>query len=600
MNKATRVILILILTLILAGAGILALHFPDQDIRDIDLLTINGEYFYSLTDDEQLYGTWEADGVVHLFTPGFVRVRYVYAYGEKIARVDYEKTVHIHITDEYGNVHEDDICVHRGSSIYTINLSLPDGLEAAAINKEEYISGWIRVTDRHGVDELNACPVMIKGRGNSTWYTDKQPYILSFDDKVSLAGMRPDKKFILLANHYDGTKVLSKLMFDLNKEAGMDYTIDSEFADLYINGYYRGVYTVCEQVDHGVDVLGQKLQKKNKAYASNRIVNDESRGISGYYSDDNPKDISGVYIIEKDILNYYDDAPLGFTLGDYAFSVKYPNNLTLDEAAYLQDRFRNIDEMIRNKDPEVMKLIDIDSFATRFLIEEFGFNSDAGMTSWYFHYRSKDPRLYAGPGWDYDGTFGESNGVFLDYTQSITQIGQLRDSDEALRWDKMLLEIPEYRSYLTDKYKQLRPLFVDLYEKKAGRYCDTVRNSVIMDKIRWAESENLADSGQYRNYDSTEKYLKYYMYNRILMMDEMLTGEKMALDPPDSSGSIHTVTFCYPDRLFEIRVPDGQCLGADQLPEYDDDEYYGWVYEYTAREFSEYLPVYEDTRLELR
>lgn len=595
-----RYFTIIILALILVFACAFE-HISDTNYKDIEIMTINGEYYYSLTDDDQLYATWEEYGVIHLFTPGSVRIRYICARGEKLVRVIYGKTVRVCFKDEDGLTHEIDLCVHKGSGIYTINLSLPDGMEAAAINKDDYINGLIRVTNKKGIDELLYYPVLIKGRGNSTWYTDKQPYVISFDSKISLTGMQANKRFVLLASHYDGTKILNKLMFDLNKQAGMEYSIDSKFADLYINGNYRGLYIVCEPVDHGVNILGQKLQKVNKAYASDKYVFDEELGIAAYYSEDNPADISGVYIIEKDTRRYYDEDALGFVLRDYAFSVKYPNNLTIEEARYLKTRFKIIDEMIQNRDPEVMEYIDVDSFVTRYLIEEFAFNFDAGITSWYFYYKSKDSKLYAGPGWDYDGSFGESNKEFLDYTQSITKLGQMRKSDEMLNWDRNLIEIPEYKSYLTDKYKQLRPLFVDLYKNKKDRYFDMVRDSAHMDRVRWIESPSLAESGQYKEYESTEKYLGYYMYNRILMMDEMILGEQLPLTIPESSNSIHTLTFCYPtNSLCEVKVKDGDCISLDQLPKYDKEMYSGWVYDSTSRGFSELLPVYEDETLYLR
>ncbi len=201
---------------------------------------------------------------------------------------------------------------------------------------------------------------------------------------------------------------------------------------------------------------------------------------------------------------------MGFTVGDNTFSLKYPNNLTINEALLVQERFRLIDELIEKRDPSVLEYIDMDSFATRYIVEELMFNFDAGLTSWYYYYRSKDPRLYAGSGWDYDGAFGEANDEFQDYTKRYVDVEEFHGICEMLRWDEKLFDIPEYREYLVNKYKQLRPLFVDLYTDDSDRYFDQVRNSVDMDAIRWSESEYRVESGQYRKYSSTEKYFKFF------------------------------------------------------------------------------------------
>ncbi len=542
---------------------------------DIVIYESNGELFYRMADSDDLYRTWETDGAYDVYLPGYCNVG--------------------NITCCKGEMDLDKISVHKGSNIYTVDIRLDDGNEATAISDKEFLSGQIKVITGGGNVEFPSTKVTIKGRGNTTWDTDKQPYILRFDDEISIAGLNKGKKFVLLADHYEATKILNKLMFDLNREAGMNYNIGSEFCDLYINGVYRGIYTICEPVDHSPGKLGQKLQKINRRLIAENEIIERPDGMRAYDSTDVPDDITGAYIIEKDVMDYY-GKDVGFIIDNYAFSVKYPNNLTITEAEMVKERFCVIDELLRKHDPKVFKYIDIDSFATRYLTEEFCFNSDAGVTSWYFYYRSGDPLLYAGPGWDYDGSFGESNGEFLNCNRSILEVDDIRHTGQMLMWDTYLLGIPEYRSYVADKYKEIRPIFVKLYKNKANGYINRVYDSVMMDRIRWSESESGFEQGQYNDYESTIKLLLYFIYHRIGFLDNMYLDTPIKLDEPAKRDVDHQVRFHYDNgEIVTVKVSDGEQLGEDDFHKPDAGEY--WTDEDGKKMFSRYLPIYMDMDL---
>lgn len=54
--------------------------------------------------------------------------------------------------------------------------------------------------------------------------------------------MAPAKTWVLLANHTDRSFARNSVIFDLAKEMGLDYSSESRFVDLYINGEYLGNY----------------------------------------------------------------------------------------------------------------------------------------------------------------------------------------------------------------------------------------------------------------------------------------------------------------------------------------------------------------------
>ena len=100
----------------------------------------------------------------------------------------------------------------------------------------------------------------MKGRGNSTWYdVPKKPFRIKLGKKSSLLGMSTDKNWALLANFYDKTLLRNLTAFEISKIAEMSWTPNSISVDYYMNGTYRGVYTLTEHVSVTDERLNMEL-----------------------------------------------------------------------------------------------------------------------------------------------------------------------------------------------------------------------------------------------------------------------------------------------------------------------------------------------------
>ena len=91
----------------------------------------------------------------------------------------------------------------------------------------------------------------IKGRGNTSWDKAKKGYNITYDKKVSIAGMEKNKKYSILANYQDDSLSRNRFLYDLSDAAGMPYASDSRYVDFYVNGYYWGSYQMAEKVEAG-------------------------------------------------------------------------------------------------------------------------------------------------------------------------------------------------------------------------------------------------------------------------------------------------------------------------------------------------------------
>lgn len=105
----------------------------------------------------------------------------------------------------------------------------------------------------------------IKGRGNSTWSQEKRPYNLNLENRNILLGMESCKKYALIANFWDSTQTRQYFAYLAAKRLGLEYTPQTQFVNLYINGRYQSLYLLTQRLNvNGGTVAITNLDKANK------------------------------------------------------------------------------------------------------------------------------------------------------------------------------------------------------------------------------------------------------------------------------------------------------------------------------------------------
>lgn len=253
----------------------------------------------------------------------------------------------------------------------------------------------------------------IKGRGNTSWDKEKKGYNITYDKKVSIAGMPGGKKYSILANYQDDSLSRNRFLYDLSDAVGMPYASDSRYVDFYVDGYYWGSYQMAQKVEVG----------------SSSLVNDFEE--TDYLNEDGTVKEDFPFVCEVDA---------SATDGDYYFksasgvkiTIKAPEieagDIGYDEVkAYVKkkyDAFYNVTTARGN----LASMADVDSVTKLFLINELGKNWDSGVSSTFFTYKQDENgqyRFYGSPVWDYDNSLGNANGIaselrgygLTDYTQ---------------------------------------------------------------------------------------------------------------------------------------------------------------------------------------
>ena len=242
-------------------------------------------------------------------------------------------------------------------------------------NYEEYASlmlytpeGSLNFTDRR---------ITLSGRGNTTWGLDKRPYSLQLSADGNLLGMGQAKNWVLLANANDETNLNNKLVLDLAARVGLQWSPENQWVDLYLNGEYNGLYLLTEKVE----VHESRLELDTN---------------------------SGDFLCKIDLDHRAYELQHPFlTDAGRTVEINAPQALSKLGKSNINRLVNQMEQTILSgTDLQEASIIDLDSWARKYLIDEISGNIDADITSTYFY--CQDGVFYAGPVWDYDMAFGNS------------------------------------------------------------------------------------------------------------------------------------------------------------------------------------------------
>lgn len=264
----------------------------------------------------------------------------------------------------------------------------------------------------------NTAVKKIKGRGNTTWYKDKKPFNVTFDARVSIAGMESGKKYSLLANYQDSSLSRNRFLYDLSDSVDMPYASDSRYVDFYVDGKYKGSYQATQKIDTGKGSLLSDIDE------------------AGYMNPDGTFAENFAFVCEV-------DASAGDA--DYYFNSDSGNKITLKTPeldygaeyydrvlAYAKSKFDPMFDAIKNKVSNLNDYVDVESLAKIYLINELGKNWDSGVSSLYFTYKQDADgnwKFFASPVWDYDNSLGNATGVEYE----LSNMG-VSDYEEPTGW----------------------------------------------------------------------------------------------------------------------------------------------------------------------
>lgn len=312
--------------------------------------------------------------------------------------------------------------------------------------------------DSGGTTSLAAAPAVatragFRLRGQSSATFEKTPYRLEFwdndDDDADhpVLGMPADSDWVLRGPFTDKSLIREAFIYDLGKEMGLQAP-RYRFAELYLNtdatpvgaNDYMGVYMIVETIKNSKNRLDLKQ------------LDEEDTTL--------PK-ITGGYIwkfewmaAEEPILPCSGPAA---TCWNY-LEVSDPSPLQPQQRDWLRNHIQEFHNVLRAPnfaDPATgyQAYIDVGSFIDHMIINELSRGMDAYVRSANF-YKDRGTKIFAGPLWDFDLTFGVG-GFFQNDQIAGWQYQQTRQP-LANDWFNQLLRDPAFVDQVKSRWQSLR------------------------------------------------------------------------------------------------------------------------------------------------
>ena len=319
-----------------------------------------------------------------------------------------------------------------------IEITMPAGDEV--VSKDIYETVTVTAMDGDGNVSLDSVAGKLRGRGNATWKMEKKSYKLKLDKKENLlnTGTGPAKDWVLLANHCDQSLIRNQVAFYLARNMeGIEYTVGCQQVEVFINGIYKGVYLLTEQIE----VQENRL---NLSYDTGTLDTGYLVELDDYADDDNPTGENKTFVVA----------------GDKMFSLK--SDVAPAQIPYIKGYLQKVhDAIMSGEEHRVRKYVDLDSCIDAYLIEEFTMNIDVGWSSFFFYKKAGDDHIYFGPLWDFDLAIGNDKRLRDGGSKGFYVGDSHSEFKQRSLWFGALMEQHWFRVLVRKRWEEKRDLFAD-------------------------------------------------------------------------------------------------------------------------------------------
>lgn len=396
----------------------------------------------------------------------------------------------------------------------------------------EYEEAYISVSNCESKYEMSSAKAQVKARGNYTLNYEKKPLRIKFDKKTTMLGLNGDaklKSWVLLAEWKDLSALNNATAFYFGKTIlGSDgyYCSDYRHVEVYLNGYYWGVYLLAEQQE--VDENRVNIYEAPDDYAGTDIG--YLMEYDGYYSDEKPE-LGG----DPTFTMNYSFGQKGYTLKNDIYSSaqvnfikSYMNNLykIAYDAVYSKRYYKFnstysglISAEYADAKEAVASVIDIESLVNMYILQEISCDPDIGWSSFYMDVDMSEngsKKLVFEAPWDYDSAFGIRAG-FMN-----SAVGMY-----ASRCDNPWLVLLAGQSWFTDmvKIKWQELVKYDILKNSVSyiaQYSDTYEQYFIENFTRW-ENRVLYGNGELTDELNSYRDKRTAQKNASLCLERWLT-----------------------------------------------------------------------------
>ncbi len=375
------------------------------------------------------------------------------------------------------------------------------------VSKEIYLEATLKF-DGQGIYDDVETPVLVRGRGNSTWGYPKKAYRLKFPEKTKLGNVHKSKNLCLLANYIDPTAMKNFAAFQFGKLIDMPYINRSLPCDVYFNGIYKGTYQLTEKV--GINNGSVDLTKEDAANSvmfemdTNPFTQEEmEQGMS--FTDEH----FGIPMIIKD-----PDAP-----EDENERFEWSN-------AWFEDLEELLEAVSAGEsDKRIFELCDIESLVRFVMTFNIACNQELCHPKSINIHKTKGGKWEFGPCWDFDWAYGyqptykkgssNSGGDwggwggwgenYPSYENPLIGTGNFQNKGGNLFF-LALVKTDTFKKRFNELWKEFRDTHEDEFWEAFDAYAEQVEPSVALQGTT---------NSSYREFSTHMKDLRTWIKNRF-------------------------------------------------------------------------------------
>ena len=386
-------------------------------------------------------------------------------------------------------------------------ISITTNAESEISSDEEYTDAQISIIDDEGSYEMTDMATSIRLRGNSSMYADKKSYKIKFEEKQNLLniGDGKGKPWLLVANYYDGSLLRNLTAYHLaDLLTGISYSPNCRSVELYLNGEYKGVYLLCEDVNVNKDRVA--ITEEPEEVKRNGYFVEMSR-----YAQENKFDVdTATYEIKSD---------LSETESIKEQQIEYISS-------YIEKSYNALKDGNKNS---VEKYVDIDSLVDIYIGNEIVKNVDVGWDSFYM-YKDVNGKLSFGPMWDFDLAMGNANCVKgFDLWAGINPYHILNVNANSNPWFCHAISCEWFRELVRERWNDLQDEINDIpnsviseAESNYQSYCKNFEKWDVLGRQVYIEPTVIAALPTFKDHYT---YLGNWLNNRVKWLTEYYNTE---------------------------------------------------------------------------
>ncbi|MBO4549200.1 MAG: CotH kinase family protein, partial [Bacteroidaceae bacterium] len=417
----------------------------------------------------------------------------------------------------YGHTGEgDDSQFYQVTNIPTLSVHVQNNIKPT-VRGQDHESRSVLIYD--GGTLVQDYPILFRVRGNYSSAPENKAYRIKFNDGKTHHMMRgghnesPTKcrKWVLINSYRDKTLMRNPVTWAMSKRAEMQWTPWSQIVDLFVNGDYRGTYTLA-------DAVSVDSRRINITEMTETDIDEET--------------ITGGYFVEVD--NNASREPYWFTSArGNPITVHDPDEDVIQTAQfqYIRNTWNAMENIVFGSNytdwqTGQRSVLDMETFLRYFLTSEFNGNTD--MLCQVFMYKERcDDHFYTGPVWDAELAL-ENDRTTYPANERMDWTYKVRDTGNWSQFVGRVLSDPSAFAQLQEMWAMLRKKGAFEPEDLAAdvdSLREEIRASANLNFIRWPYltqeiSLNPVVPG---SWEQEVDRVRDFVRDRVAWMDEMLS-----------------------------------------------------------------------------